>query len=467
MKQSGIFHSIFPLILVTVLLISGCDNTNTTNPIPDDGMFGLPPLPEANFPCENGLANGEYPCQEIDLFARVSLEDLGAVKANDVWGWEDPQTGKEYALVGVYDGITFVDISNPNNPIVVGKLEESSLAAKSAPTNDEDAFPACNFGIGNEPAPKNVSQGATWRDVKVYNNHAFVVSDGQIHGMQVFDLTALRNYEDSTLTFTEDALYDRLGNAHNITINEQTGFAYASGVTTAELCGTRNGTGLHIIDIRNPKNPEFAGCFIDPETEVPNSVNVGIGYIHDTQCLNYEGPDAEHRDKEICVSSAEGAIVITDVSDKSNPMTISFKGQTDMQYSHQGWLTEDFNYFLMNDELDENNLGRNTRTYIWDVKDLDNPEFIGYYTHTTTTIDHNLYVKNDHVYQANYTSGLQVFELGDLSEAELNRVAFFDTQPADDSKNYRGAWSNYPFFRSGIVVVSDINDGLFILRPSF
>lgn len=159
--------------------------------------------------------------------------------------------------------------------------------------------------------------------------------------------------------------------------------------------------------------------------------------------------------------------MITDVSDKSNPMTISFKGQTDMQYSHQGWLTEDFNYFLMNDELDENNLGRNTRTYVWDVKDLDNPEFIGYYTHTTTTIDHNLYVKNDHVYQANYTSGLQVFELGDLSEAELNRVAFFDTQPADDSKNYRGAWSNYPYFRSGIVVVSDINDGLFILRPSF
>ena len=255
------------------------------------------------------------------------------------------------------------------------------------------------------------------------------------------------------------------GNAHNIAINEETGFAYAVGVTNAELCGARTGTGLHIIDINTPKTPTFAGCYVDPETEIPGSLSVGVGYIHDTQCVIYEGVDEEHRGKEVCFSSAEGAVVITDVSDKSSTSTIGFSGVSGMQYSHQGWLTEDQRYFLMNDELDEGNLGRDTRTYIWDVQDLNNPTFLGFYTHSTPSIDHNLYVKNNFVFQANYTSGLRILRLGDLSVAELVPVAHFDTQPETDAKSYSGTWSNYPFFESNVIVVSDINDGLFILKP--
>ena len=297
------------------------------------------------------------------------------------------------------------------------------------------------------------------------DNHAFVVSDGQIHGMQVFDLTRLREYDGTFLTFTEDAFYDQLGNAHNIAINEATGFAYAVGVTSAEVCGDREGTGLHIIDVNDPKNPTFAGCYIDPNTEIPDSYSVGVGYIHDTQCVNYDGVDENHRGKEVCFSSAEGAVVITDVSDKQNTQTIGFSGVTGMQYSHQGWLTEDQRYFLMNDELDETRLGRNTRTYIWDVIDLNSPRFIGHYNHESTSIDHNLYIRNNFVFQSNYTSGLRVLRIGDLSDAELSQVAYFDTQPSSNATTYTGTWSNYPFFESGVIIVSDIYDGLFILKP--
>jgi choice-of-anchor B domain-containing protein len=136
-----------------------------------------------------------------------------------------------------------------------------------------------------------------------------------------------------------------------------------------------------------------------------------------------------------------------------------------MQYSHQGWLTDDQAYFLMNDELDERNLGRNTKTYVWDVQDLDNPTFVGYYDHETFSIDHNLYVRGDHVFESNYNAGLQILEISDLENAEFKRVAYFDTQPQTDEALFKGTWSNYPYFASGVVVISDIDSGLFIVRP--
>ena len=120
----------------------------------------------------------------------------------------------------------------------------------------------------------------------------------------------------------------------------------------------------------------------------------------------------------------------------------------------------------MNDELDERNLGRGTKTYIWDVRDLDEPEFIGYFEHTTFSIDHNLYIKDNYVYETNYNSGLQILDASDIANANLNRVAYFDTQPMTDASNFHGTWSNYPYFESGMVVLSDIETGLFIVRPN-
>ncbi len=41
---------------------------------------------------------------------------------NDIWGWADPMTGREYALMGMTDGTAFVDVTDPDNPAVLGKL---------------------------------------------------------------------------------------------------------------------------------------------------------------------------------------------------------------------------------------------------------------------------------------------------------------------------------------------------------
>lgn len=460
----------YSLIAVFLLITFGCDRNNNN-------------LPEASFKCVNGVAKDTYTCNNIDLFSNIptyllfnlteqeynalSESEQGALRLNDIWGWTDPSTNIEYALVGLIDGVSFVDISDPNNPVVIGKLEESNLNAKFKIAEPDLAYPACTIGIGDTEAAKNLTQGSIWRDMKVFDNHMFVVSDNQAHGMQVFDLTKLRSYSGEFLTFSHDALYDQFANAHNIVINEETGYAYAAGVTTSEICGSRQETGLHIVDVNNPKQPSFAGCFFDPDTEINNGLSVGVGYVHDAQCIVYDGPDTEHSGKEICLSSAEGAVVISDVTDKLNPSTIGFSGQTQMQYSHQGWVTQDHAYFLMNDELDEGNLGRNTRTYIWDIRDLNNPVFVDYYTHSTSSIDHNLYVKNNIVYQSNYTSGLRALKIGNLSNAELTPIGHFDTQPFTDATSYTGTWSSYPFFDSGVIIASDIQDGLFILRPDF
>ncbi|MEP1151103.1 MAG: choice-of-anchor B family protein [Balneola sp.] len=456
------------LILASFLLMY-C-KSNSTESDQNDLMTAMP---EPTFPCEEGLSNGEYPCENIDLMAIVTPQELDGlgisatanVRLNDIWGWTDPLTEKNYALVGLTNGVSFVDITDPTNPIVVGKLDESNISAKYKVVNFEETYPACTVGIGDTQASKSLTEGTTWRDMKVFDNHMFVVSDQQPHGMQSFDLTKLRQYEGDFLDFNEDALYDNLANAHNIVINEETGFAYATGVTQADTCGSRNATGLHIIDINDPKNPVFAGCYFDPATEIASNPSIGNGYIHDAQCVNYNGPDSEHQNKEVCFSSAEGALVIADVTDKQNPTTIGFSGKTRMQYSHQGWLTEDQQYFLMNDEKDEQELGRNTKTYIWDVRDLDNPVFVDFYTHNTKSIDHNMYVKDEFIYAANYNSGLRVLKINDMLSADLSLNAFFDTQPTIDQASFTGTWSSYPYFENGVVIASDIEDGLFILYP--
>jgi choice-of-anchor B domain-containing protein len=265
--------------------------------------------------------------------------------------------------------------------------------------------------------------------------------------MQVFDLTRLRGL-GAPQTFSADVVYGDFGNAHNVVINEDTGFAYAVGTNT---CG-----GLHIIDIRTPNNPMFAGCHSPVDT-------------HDSQCVIYQGPDADHVNSEICVSSNndrtsdEQLVELVDVTVKSAPVTISSTMYPQSGFAHQGWLTEDHRFFLMGDESDESSFNVPTRTHVFDVSDLDAPVYVFAYEAATAAIDHNLYVLGNRVFQANYTSGLRVLEFGDLANRELMESAFFDTFPASDATAFSGAWSVYPYLPSGTIIVSDVTNGLFIL----
>ena len=378
--------------------------------------------------CTSGFA-GSYPCKDMDLMSFTDKTEIGGTNStslNDIWGWTDSQTGKEYALVGMSNGTSFVDISNPENPIYIGRL----------PTQ---------------------TNNSTWRDLKVYQNHVFIVSEAGGHGMQVFDLTELRNFNGNPFTFSNTAYYSGFGNAHNIFINEDTGFAYAVGTQT---CGPG---GLHIIDISTPSMPSKSACVSDPNTGRSNT-----GYSHDVQCVVYDGPDSEYVGKEICFGSNETRVWISDVStkseDNSGAKTIGL-GSYDNYYTHQGWLTEDHRYFIVNDELDEsNNAYNNTRTLIWNVEDLNNPEIHKTYLGPTPAIDHNNYIIGNNVYMSHYTAGLRVMDISDISNP--TESAYFDVYPSNNNTSFNGTWSNFPFFNSGNIVVTGIDEGLFVIRPS-
>lgn len=380
--------------------------------------------------CTDGKAL-MFSCNNVDMISFLPVEDLGGdrgVQVNDLWGWTDPDFGREYALVGRYDGTAFVDVSNPSKPLYLGSLPMTEGARANS-----------------------------WRDIKVFKNYAFIVADGSgQHGMQIFDLKKLRNVTSQPVTFEEDAHYNRIGSAHNIIINEDTGFAYAVGVNSS---GDTCGGGLHMIDIQDPLNPIFAGCFQDMSTGRQNT-----GYSHDAQCIIYNGPDEKHRGREICFGANETALSIADVTDKEAPVALSMTSYPNVGYSHQGWIDEEHEYFYMNDELDEIGGGVDkTRTLVWDVKDLDDPILVKEHFADNESSDHNLYIRGNLMYQSNYVSGLRILDISDRNNPEL--VGFFDTVPwSPDSPGFDGSWSNYPYFNSGIIVVNSGAEGMFILR---
>lgn len=374
--------------------------------------------------CINGMAD-IYPCKNIDLVGHLNLSEIGGGQGSDSWGWKDQNSGRYFALVGRSNGTSFVEITNPSQPKYIGNL----------------------------PSTKNFS--SAWRDIKTYQNYAFIVADNMPeHGMQVFDLNRLLTPYEEPQTFESNHVYTGWGvqSAHNIHINEATGFAYLTGSNTCR-------GGLHIANIQNPLEPKEAGCYYQDE------------YTHDVQCVVYQGPDSQHRNKEICFASNEDTLTIVDVSDKENLVQLSKSGYPGAQYVHQGWLTEDQRYFVVDDELDEmdiNNNGTpaNTRTYVFDLTDLDAPSYKGFHQAAGASIDHNQYVVDGHTFQANYVRGLRVLELGNLSNAQMSEVAYFDTHPETPGvSNFSGAWNVYPFFDNGMVIVSDVNRGVFILKP--
>jgi choice-of-anchor B domain-containing protein len=368
----------------------------------------------AQTPCDNGMA-GPYPCNGYDLQSFIPFSTFNTSGGNDSWGWTDPDDGNEYAIMGLKNGTAFIDISDPINPVYLGKL----------PTH---------------------TSNSTWRDIKVYQNHAFVVSEAGGHGMQVFDLTRLRNVANPPETFTEDAHYDGFGSAHNIVINEESGYAYGVG---ADFNG-----GAHFINIQDPLNPIGEGGY------------AGSGYTHDAQVVNYNGPDTDYTGREIYIGSNESFVTIVDVTDKSNPVLIANATYSNDSYTHQGWLTEDLNYFILGDETDELNFGFNTKTIVFDFSDLDNPQFDFDYFGTTPAIDHNGYTKNNKYYLANYTAGLTVLDISDLGNQNMSEIGYFDTYPSSNSAGFSGAWNVYPYFESGNIVISNSSGGGFFLVKS-
>ena len=397
---------------------NGDGTVNTPADPPDETPDPVVDAPEGNVPCLDGMA-GPYPCNGYDLLARLPLEKMEATSASDIWGWTDPMTNHEYALVGLDNGTAFVDITDSENIVFVAKLPTASVSSD-------------------------------WRDIKVYRDHAFIVSEAANHGLQVFDLTLLRSMQNLPVTINSYIGFTGFGSAHNIAINEDSGFAYVVGT---ERGGVYVG-GPVFLDITNPENPLAAGGY------------GGSGYTHDAQAVIYNGPDPDHAGEEILLGANEDQIAIINVTDKDNPVLISSLNYSNLGYVHQGWLTEDQRFFILGDEADEIGFGFNSRTLVFDLGDLDNPILHTTYSGPTAAIDHNGYVKQDLFYLANYTAGLRLLDISQIEGKTLTELAYFDSYPANNRAGFNGVWSVYPYFESGKIVFSDINSGLFVVERS-
>jgi choice-of-anchor B domain-containing protein len=323
-------------------------------------------------------------------------------------------------LAGKENGTAIVDITDAKRPVYLAEL----------PT----------------PSPENL----IWRDIKVFADHAFIVAESPLHGMQVLDLTRLRDLDasDAPVTLDEDAHYLGFLRAHNIVINEDSGFAYAVDQRD-DLQGCARA--MHMIDISDPVNPTFAGCYNDTR-------------VHDAHCVNYDGPDARFSGREICITSTGGdlSVGVVDVTDKTDPVTLSITGYPNAAFSHQGWLLDGHRFYVHNSE---STVRTPQGVDIFDMAELTDPQHTGFFENPAQSTQHNMYQKNRYAFQSNYSSGLRIYDTRNVADGQLNEVAFFDVYPPHDDPGFGiGSWSNYPWFESGVIAVNGYQ-GLWLVKP--
>jgi choice-of-anchor B domain-containing protein len=389
----------------------------------------------------------------MEFLGQLTNEELGVSRLvftgssflSDIWGWTSPDTGDEYAIVGTSSGVAFVRVTDPSTPEFLGLV----------PTTDTGTLR--NF----------------WWDIKTYNNHAYWTTEVNNAGVAIFELTQLDTLQKASpdKRLAANMRYDGGGyvRAHNISINEDSGFAYLTGVTKTDPGFTDDGT--IILDLSDPLAPVEVGQILDIDS-------------HDAQVVNYLGPDPDYQDSEIAVifNGEDLEVGIYDVTDKKNIKPVSQPTYPGASYTHQGWLTEDHRYLIVGDEEDElfgisdprnPDLPDTARTYIINVEDLNNPWYVGSFDSPAASIDHNLFVKGDRVYQANYTAGIRVLDSSDIANGNLEEIAHMDTEPRLPNHNmnhniniFIGPWGVFPYFDSGTIAASDGINGLILMRLS-
>ncbi len=355
----------------------------------------------------------------VALQSWIPLVDFNpaTTSADDCWGYTSP-SGREYALIGLSLGTGIVEVTDPANAQIVTVI--------SGPTS-------------------------IWRDIKTYQTYAYAVSEGG-SGIQVLDLSQI---DQGTVTLVNTVLTGPGTSAsHNVAINEESGFLYRVGGGSSPIRGIR------AYDLADPANPVFVG-------EWSNR------YCHDAQVVNWTSGPFAGRELAICYANdtsggGNAGIDIIDVSTKNNMFLIGSVNLTQppifshaARFSHQGWLSPDRQTIYFGDEVDEGSFPfPNTTTRVIDVTDISNPTQVATFSNGNTARDHNIYTKDNLIFQANYRSGLRIFD-ATIPGAPVE-IAYFDTYPNSDSANYNGLWNVYPYFPSGTIIGSDIEKGLFV-----
>ncbi len=167
---------------------------------------------------------------------------------------------------------------------------------------------------------------------------------------------------------------------------------------------------------------------------------------------------------EVMFDFSESSVEIWDVTDAAAPFHISSRPYSGSGYTHSGWYSDDTMYVFIQDELDEQNQGHNTRVRTMDIHNLASPTISAVWDGPTRAIDHNGYTIDNDYYMSNYLRGLTILDV--TNPNSIQEAAFFDTYPGSNSANFDGAWGIYPYLPSGTLMISDISRGLILVRKA-
>lgn len=450
------------------------------------GLLAAPLAMAVDPPIPTPIVGPSADSENMTFLSQLIPSELGVVSdpiwdeysLSDIWGWVSPN-GEEYALIGTIDGLSIVRVTDPQHPEFMGLI----------PTV--------------VPGDRRL-----WRDVQIYNRpdgddppgpaeapytgFVYMTTEARVEGIIIFELNALDAMAaapNSSHTLEPDAVWANGGyeSAHNIAINQESGYGYLTGVHLENgdnACGdadpTKRFNTLIVNLAANPTNPPVVACL----------QNTGE---HDMYVVNYNGPDKDYTNHEIAFvfdgrernsagqTSTDvgygGLTLIWDVTDKNDIKVISSFNVPGVCYSHQGWTTKNNEFLLINDEVIDsgsNNLCPNLTPndhpglVIVNITDLDAPYFSKRVELDYVGNAHNFMVVNRHLYWAGYSGGARVLELkrtkkGNTLGLDVVEVAHMDTEPRD-APNYFGLWGLYKFEKSGTLIGSDVVNGLVVMK---
>ncbi|MCA9729182.1 MAG: choice-of-anchor B family protein [Candidatus Eisenbacteria bacterium] len=350
--------------------------------------------------------------RDVALLSNVSPRQIsgGSREANDVTGFVS-SGGIEYAILGVERGFAFFDLGDPEAPREVAVL----------------------------PAPASI-----WGDAATFGDYAYLVKDyppGVIgEGLAMADLSRI---DEGIVELTGHLTAEGMTRAHNVRVNPASGTLY--------VCGANN-HGLTMFDLGDPAHPVLTGFWND-------------AYVHDAFLASYPQSDGSFREIGYLACGGQG-LAIVDLTDPAAPVTLSRYFYDGLAYCHQVWVDPEGRYAYVGDEIDEiaNPGVFGPTTYVMDVTDPSHPQIVRLLQGEVESIDHNMWGRWGYLFQANYTSGLQIWDIRD--PADPREAGSYDTFPENDSRGFHGAWGVYPDLPSGIVLVSDIESGLFVFDCS-
>jgi choice-of-anchor B domain-containing protein len=340
--------------------------------------------------------------QSVSIFSQTNINLLdnyifpaGRGDLSDVWGYSNGT--QEYALVGLFDGLAIVDVTNPNSANEVFYISDAQ---------------------------------STWRDIKVWNDHAYITNESS-GGLMIIDMSNLPGaitgadvyyYGGSTYPFTS---------AHDLFIDEN-GVAY--------VMGADNGTGGAImLDLTgNPQVPTELGRYDDY-------------YFHDGMVRG---------DTLWGAAVYDGFFVAVDVSNKSNPITMATSG-TIAAFTHNVWISGDGQTLFTTDEVSGGFIGAYDVSNLSNITELDRIQS----SPGQNVIVHNTFFINDYLVTSYYRDGITIHDVSNPSN--MIEVGNYDTSPAFSGDGFNGCWGVYPYLPSGIILASDIENGLFVLGPTY